>query len=203
MATVLRSPIPSILTTIRNWLLSCEVLAESLVFFTSKRIEDVPHTDGEHDIILQPGRFLPLGYEQGAGRYDTRVRRSLSVFVRSRCNSDEQSHDEIWLLGENKHFELEETVINALHLCPTEDDDGNILLVEPMRLSPSGEPRRLKGGKGWGITELEFEIVYSLALDTSGVGGEPTAAAIAASGSGSSGSAEDAVVSGWYFGFYF
>lgn len=165
MPSVQRSAIKTILLNIKAWLVEQEVVDASCILLTARPWKDVAHFMGDQDVILKPGRLLSLGYEDGSGRTDKRVKRMLDVGLRSRDELDMADEDRLWLTKDDAHFDFEERLADALELYDGHDTEGNLLLIEPMRLASGDAPERLVKAKGWGISVLQFELVYAMNLD--------------------------------------
>lgn len=195
---VRRSRVRTILLAVKAWLVEQEVADESRILIVARDSRDVPHFQGDQDIVLRPGRLQSLGYEEGSGRYDKRVKRRLEATIRTRLELDEADSDEQWLTREDAHTDLEEDVVAALELFPVEEADGDLLLVEPMRLISGDVPGKRASAKGWGESTLVFEMVYALPLDeiTDAIGG-------GGAGGGGGGGSSSATVTAWYGGWYF
>lgn len=131
----------------------------------TSQVDDLPHLTGDRDIMLRvKGMTRPPDIAQGAGRL-ARVYRNLDVILRSRDSRDKFTEAEQWLKdAQLGHLRFEREVFNALDMFHPEDDDGALLIGEPMRFLRSADPeRKIKSqGKiqGWGTSVMMFELMF-------------------------------------------
>lgn len=170
-ATVLRSKVSDIVDAVRQQLAAWGALGlpvERILVWAGRDLP--PHTQAEQDLVLKPRGMQPdRPITDAAGRVDFRVRRRLSVIVRTRSVVDDADRSQEWLEDPNAgHFAFEEAVVDALHDFFPADDAGNLLTIEPVKFVGSGDPEQeTKAEPGWGQSQLDFELFYELPLDQS------------------------------------
>lgn len=102
----------------------------------------------------------------GAGRFDNRVRRRLTVTLSTRLLLDESSEDTDWMthatLG---HFVTEQALFDALEMWQPTNDDGDVLLFEPVHLEEATQAEKLRTDEGWGDAAYSFDACFVLDLD--------------------------------------
>lgn len=162
--TVLRSSFRDILSDVRTHLVEQTGLDDHLVRVIAREALP-PEFLGSQHIILRPRNPEPQQeWVEGAGRVATVIRRNLAVILRTPGLRDQSDQDTHWLSdATDGHFVLEEAIVDALQMYFPDSDNQDHLVIEPMRLVPSTAPS--KEYPQWGITDLEFSILYSLSLD--------------------------------------
>lgn len=171
MAAQIRASLATILPLIETQIVTVlEWTNPNRVKSVARDVGQIAHYQGDQDILIRPGDFLSLqSYDDGAGRWDTRIRRILEVGVRSRRRGDPTDQDDIWLTDPKAgvaYVALEEAVLNALHQFEPEDSNQNVLTCEPMRIYTGRKPVKApKDMAAWGYGVLLFEITYQPPLD--------------------------------------
>lgn len=176
MAGVIPTSFRTIAPLITERLAEVAEIPEGRIFWVARN--RIAHFVGPWDIVIRPRGGVSLDPNtDGGGRWDTRVRRIIDVAVRVARSTDDVARDYDWLFAEPSaddldligYFTAQERVIEALHVFSPEDESGDILVAEPMRLVSDNDPFREPGSEiVWGDGTLAFEIVYTLDLDTEG-----------------------------------
>src|SRR5436190_14121577 len=93
--TVLRSSLRTVLAAVKGRLVDQTGIDASRVMIVARQQKKIPHLAGDQDILLRTGgfKFVP-GIRD---RHDARIRRQLSVILRTRWELDEADSDEHWL----------------------------------------------------------------------------------------------------------
>jgi hypothetical protein len=151
-----------ILAAVEQQLLDRRVVSVRTQIVQSVR-KDPGQFNAARDLVLRPGRALapPLpnqntGLQAAAGRRDGRVRRLLTVEVRT-ANQLGGTNDKQWIA---QHFPVEDGVLDALWDFYPVDRDGNLLLVTPLALVASEDAQRTPEGSAYGDSSVSFEMVY-------------------------------------------
>ncbi len=121
-----------------------------------------PPTKGEKLVYLRPRRHS-AGQPQveSAGRLDTRLTRTVDVFVRTRATIDKISSSEQWLTDQARGIlDLEEDIVNALQDFAPVDSDGNLLTVQPIRITTGAQPDSGAKKQGWGQSSSSWDVIY-------------------------------------------
>ena len=131
--------------------------------------DDPPTIQGNREVLLRPrGLLADREFVEASGRVDRRVRRRLSVIVRTLLRVDPVDSDAQFLTdAANGHYALEEAVWNILDTFLPIDANNNALCFEPIHPLPTTEARRDRKNAGWGWSACDFEVPYILALDQS------------------------------------
>lgn len=157
MATVARVSLPTILQAIEDQLVARRVVkdpAQVLWVIT----DDAPYHHSGFDVVLAPDFGLSTQpNNDGGGRWDTRVRRTVDVFVRTTFLATQGASDKEWV---RNHYPVEDAVLESLHGYHPTDENDNLLLIEPMRLTRPDRPRRDRSNKVWGYSVMTFELLY-------------------------------------------
>ena len=107
------------------------------------------------------------GYD-GAGRQALMINGRIDVYPRTRVALDKAGESKAWFTDDNRGIlNLIKQVCNSLvgFMCPTDAEEPDHLLIEPMRLLFFGEARRRWGKENeWGDVVCEFSTLYYLNL---------------------------------------
>src|SRR5262249_38123679 len=133
--TVLRARLGQVLAAVKARIEFWKgIQDEGRVRVVARQQKKLPHLVGDQDVLIRArGCDGVVGLRD---RHDYRIRRRLSVVIRSRWEVDEADSDERWLVDDPSGASIwEEDVIDALvgDWIP-EDADGNALLWEPIFL---------------------------------------------------------------------
>lgn len=152
-----------VLEAIRTELVRLEVLPEDAITWTSTN--QVPNWLAEHRLLLRPRGFSSTrAHADGEGRTTGALRRLVDVHCRVRNELDQADQDDIKLLTEDTgYFDLEDAVVDALDIFYPEDEGGNALLAEPMRVIDAQTAESFS--THWVEAFATFEIVYLPPLD--------------------------------------
>lgn len=167
MPAVVRSTIGDIVTVLLALLAKYTGIPATRIKLWRSGAQLPPAMDGDNDLVVQVSAPTPdTDSVTGAGRVDTRLTRTVTVSVRTRCELDEASADPVRLLDLNiGHYALEEKVIDALQVAfvSLAADD---LLVQPARMSTGAgaAPAPVFHSSNWTVSALPFEIVYESKL---------------------------------------
>lgn len=131
------------------------------------RRKNIPHLDGDADILLRPKGMMAVDTVRiGTGRNYMMIRRMLEVIPRTRAAGlDQAGKDRVWLTKEAVgHIAFEDLIVNWLEQYQDEnlfDSDGGPAMFLPMRLIDSTDPDRdLDPDNKWGSSILRFEVSY-------------------------------------------
>lgn len=169
MATQIRSSFVLILASVRARLVSVLEFPASRVVPVIRG--EVPHFQGDQDVLLRPRGFrVDKPWSDGGGRHSTRVQRRLEIVCRTRCSLDSSGEAALWLSHETHgHFGLEELAANALQgFLPTDDPETlNVLVTDPLELLEGDDPKQDGRPKpqDWGETSLFFLCSYLMDFD--------------------------------------
>lgn len=125
---------------------------------------EVPALVGESDVQLRVRGFT--ADPAHASRHDMRVSRTVDVTIRVRLVLDKVGSDWAWFKKVFEPFEL--ATINALQLFEPTDDQGNNLMVQPMRIvrgDTATKDNKIGDAFSWGQTSLACEVVYAVDVD--------------------------------------
>lgn len=170
MASPVLSPFGTILLSLKARLMRKLNFPTERVLIVARQV--VPHLQGMQDVLLWISGGIALqAYSDGAGGYDTRVRRIVHVIPRVNSNRDVKSSDEIWLTASDGILALEDAILNALQVKTPFDSQSNALTDEPVRLINSELPQKEAQGirdaasGQWGFSTMAFEVVWMPVLD--------------------------------------
>ncbi len=167
MAQQIPSGVIPILRACKAQMLAAKLASSDAIFYLAQP-QLPPNFTADLAYILRPRGFTSIQSQyQGAGRFDTRIRRVLDIYLRLRIGRDEADRDNQWLLDAAGFFVAEEKLLDALHGFHPVDTAGNTLTTEPIRVIQGSDPdrERHKGsGTGWGDALISFEMIYMLAL---------------------------------------
>lgn len=153
-----------IITACRDRLVNESVLPQDRIMMVARTGQGVPKFQAESILLLHPRGFRSQEYQQiiaAAGEYDSQQQRVLEVYLRLRKALDEPDRDDHWLTDETDgYFDLEDAVVNALHMFWPHTADGNAMLAYPMRYFDSIAPEKFVGDPGWGECIATFVMTY-------------------------------------------
>ena len=165
--TVTRTGIIPILQNMQTALVNAGVVPIERCFLVARdpvgtRIE---RFQGPIEIFIRPLGFLvDQDNVVGAGTLDTRATRSVEITIRTRNDRDQSGQDPHFLLDTDTHITAEESVVNALHMDPSDevwfDAQGNGLTLCPIRLLSGTEVKRDIEDDLIGWSKLTFEVQY-------------------------------------------
>lgn len=150
-----------ILTAIAKQLATVTNLHPSHIKIAASDKYTLPNLDDTW-LVVRPYGLEP-DTDAGVGRRARRSTRRVRVYIHTRCNLDSYGDDTIALTDTDRHFDLEETVADALdEFWPTNSDDEP-LSIEPCHPldSSSGPPER-KPEDEVGVVQshADFQVVY-------------------------------------------
>jgi len=129
----------------------------------------IPVASDEYETSCVEAKFIYVRFygltpftDAGAGRRARPVTRRLRIFVYTRSNLDQYTHDNIALLeAADNHEVLELQTIDALDEFYPKDSDDNLLTIEPLHPldSSSGPPlRKPENDLGLLRSHFDYEI---------------------------------------------
>lgn len=168
MPALARTSLRDIVLAINDRLVAKNVLPQDRIWISMKM--NVPvHDQADHYITILPlHQWVFQDCSDGAGRYYTEAHGRINTYLRCRLSLDESYRDKEWLTNETLGaLSTYHKIIDALQMYLPTDDDGNAILMEPMRLVYTNEPRKERQSPDWGEIMLEWQVVYALNLDVS------------------------------------
>lgn len=115
---------------------------------------------------LRPrGEVEEPGFDDGAGRGDTRYRATIELGLRTRLAFDEATQDLEFLTNASLgHLRMERLIRNAVHGWIVEDSAGDLHTDHPIRVRRLEAPDR-PSEQDWGETLMELELEYEYDFD--------------------------------------
>lgn len=159
----------SIVLAIQTQLVAVTELDSAFVrIVASDRYTSTQTTLDDHWLFVRP--YGPkVDTDAGVGRRARRAWRRVRVWVLTRNSSDQAGEDTEALTAATAHFNLEDTVVDALDEFIPLDEDDNPLTLEPLHFldSSDGAPeRQVEGDVGVLVSFVDFECVYVLPNNT-------------------------------------
>lgn len=152
-----------IITACRDRLVNESVLPQDRIMMVARVGQLVPKFQADQELLLRPRGFTSMELQQiivAAGEYDSQQRRVLEVYLRVRKALDESDRDDHWLIDETDgYFDLEDAVVNALHMFWPHTASGDAMLAYPMRYFDSVAPEK-SADATWGDCIATFVMVY-------------------------------------------
>lgn len=169
MASWVRSKLSTILLATRDKLVAESVFDNTDLAVIALRMNPPVmglQTDA-YAITFPLSFFADQAWVAGGGRYASAVRGRLNVYPRNRNALDPAYQAESWLTDPSLGIlDKINSVVDALQGVLLEDKDGNSILNEPMRLVYWGEPHHKYEVPDWGDVVIEFEVFFTMALNT-------------------------------------
>lgn len=131
-----KSPIAAILRSIKTAIkASLNITNDTVVKIVAR--DDLPVYSGDYDILIKANLPYPVEeYVSGSGRNASVVLRTITIVIRTRLGVDRSDSDERALMDPvYGHLVREEQILNCLHLKFLTNPNGDMISVEPMRLS--------------------------------------------------------------------
>jgi hypothetical protein len=131
-----KSPVADILKSIKTAIkTSLSITNDTVVKIVAR--EDLPVFSGDFDILIKANLPFPVEeFVSGAGRNASVVLRTVTIVIRTRLGVDRSDSDERLLLDPVfGHLLREEQILKCLHLKFLTNTAGDMISIEPMRLS--------------------------------------------------------------------
>jgi hypothetical protein len=131
-----KSPIVDILKAIKTAIkTSLGITNETTVKIVAR--DDLPIYSGDFDVLIKANLPYPIEeFVSGAGRTASVVLRTITIVIRTRLGVDRSDTDERALMDPiYGHLRREEQILNCLHLKFLNNTNGDMISVEPVRLS--------------------------------------------------------------------
>lgn len=170
MAVPIPTNISTLLIAIRAQLAGWTAVGIDISRIRLSAVEDTPHTDAPNDIVLVPDSERKDPKSLGSGRVELRVRRYISVILRTRCALDPINEDTQWLTNPDfGHFQVEDAIVDSMFLFQPVDGIGNALTFEPiiwMHIDRSHRGRAERAND-YGFSKIIFDVPYIRTLTQS------------------------------------
>ena len=165
MATDLKTKLSTVLLAIRQRLIDKKLFLPEQVYL-SLRMNPPLHIQADQYALIVPlTQTVDVENWDGGSRYNTLMHGRVNVYLRSRLALDQPYQDHYWLTdGDFGALDKMHDILDALISFTPEDDDGDAILEEPIRLLFTNEPRKDYQNPEWGEIMAEFEISYRLNL---------------------------------------
>lgn len=131
-----KSPIVDILKSIKTAIkASLGITNDTTVKIVAR--DDLPIYSGDFDVLIKANLPYPIEeFVSGAGRTASVVLRTITIVIRTRLGVDRSDTDERALMDPiYGHLRREEQILNCLHLKFLTNTNGDMISVEPVRLS--------------------------------------------------------------------
>jgi hypothetical protein len=168
MATVLRTPISTILLNIQSVVMANTGLGAEAVHIVAKK---EIRFQADKEIYIRPGTPVRDSVvADGSGRYALLIRRPITIDIGCRCALDTINDGTVALTDSTQGLGLFTTEEQVLQMTDTVllDGSNNALLFEPIRFIGGGEPPTQdmtdEAPLGMNQSTLVFEVAYMAAL---------------------------------------
>lgn len=147
-------------------------ISASLVKISARK--ELPYFTGDHDYVLRLRLPIPVDdFVTGSGKYASVLKRALTITIRTRLATDRSDSDERLLMDTTHgHLLREDQLLRLFHLRFLADGGGNLLTIEPIRVTAAtGDPDELPSygkvkeeisQKQFCFSNLNFEVLYMM-----------------------------------------